>query len=98
MNRRSFRARAVGSVAHRMDTTGVDPTVIEVEQGTDGNGVVDGFIGETGFVKNNDIFGLNIDRIFIYLFHKTEQSLVGIGEGAGFDILHYSGHKGMIIQ
>lgn len=37
-------------VAHRVNTAGIDPAIVEIEQRTDRDGVVDRFIGITGLV------------------------------------------------
>jgi hypothetical protein len=73
-------------IAHRVNAAGIDPTVIEVEKRADGDGVVDGFIGITGSLKNLDVGRPNCDRILIHLPYEAKERLLRMGEQGCFDI------------
>ena len=80
MDGRSFCSRAMRLVTHRMHAAGVNPTIIEVEQGTHGDGVVDGFIGEAYCVKGRDIRRADGHGVFIHLADEAEKGLVRIAK------------------
>jgi hypothetical protein len=88
----------MGRVAHRVNTAGVDPAVIEIEQGTNGNGVVNRLVAEAGVMENRDVGGLDGRGLFIDLSHKTEERFLGIRERAGFEILQHTRHQFVIVQ
>jgi len=67
-------------VAHRVDAASVDPTVIEVKQGTHGYGVVNGLVREARFVKDGYIGRVDGHRVFIDLADEAEKSLVRIAK------------------
>jgi hypothetical protein len=98
MNCGSFGTCVMGGVAHCVDATGIDPAIVEIEQGADRNGIVDGLVREAGLVENRHILRLNIDGIFIYFSNKPEEGFVGFGERAGFDVLDNSSNELVAVQ
>ena len=57
----AFGTHAMRFVAHGVYAAGINPTVVEIEERTDSDGVVDGFVGKTGGVQNGDIGRANGD-------------------------------------
>jgi hypothetical protein len=97
MDCRSFSAGAVGGVAHCVNPAGINPAVVEIEQRTDRDGVIDCFVREAGLVKGGNVGWLDIDGISIHLFHETKERLFRIGEAAGFKIFENAFDERMII-
>ena len=94
----AFGTHAVGFVAHGVDAAGINPTIVEIEERADGDGVIDGFVGKTGGVQSGDIGRANGDRIFIHLTDKAEQSFIGIAQFRSFEIGDHAVHQIMILQ
>ena len=67
-----------------MNAACIDPPVVEIEQRADGDRVVDGFIGESHFMKDCDVRRLNGNGIVVHFSHKPEQGLLRLGEQRGF--------------
>ena len=76
VERCSFPAYPVCFVGQRVYATGVDPSIIKVEQGAYCNCQIDGVVLPAGGVKRLHIFGRNAWRIVIDLVDKSEQSLM----------------------
>jgi len=98
MDSRPFRSRAMRLVAHRMYATRVDPTVIEIEQGTHGNGVVNGLIRETRVVKGRDIGWAYGRGIFIDFADEPEEGLIRIRQLRRFEAGDNAIHQCLILQ
>ena len=62
----------MGFVAHGMYAARVDPAVEEIEQGANGNRVIDCFIRIAAAFENRDIRRLYRNRIVIDLAHESK--------------------------
>jgi hypothetical protein len=94
----SLCSGAVGFIAHGMDAACVDPAVVEIEERADGDGVVDGFVGEAGGMQHVDVAGLDVDGIFVHFAHEAEESFVGLGEQGGFEVCENTRDKGLAAE
>ena len=79
-------AGAMGFVGEGVDAGGIDPAVIEVEEGADGDGVVDLFVGPAGGVEGSDVGGGDGGGGGIDLVEEAEEGFLGFGEGGGFEV------------
>jgi hypothetical protein len=70
-----------------MHTRSVDPTVIEIEQSADGNGVVEGFVGPAGLPHFLHVFGEDLIGLFVDLLYKLEERFLGLRDGRSSIIL-----------
>ncbi len=86
----SFAAFAVGFLGHGVDAGGVDPTVIEIEEGADGDGVVYGVVGPTYFVKGLHVVGAHGGGIVVDLPDEAQQGFLFLGESGGFQVAEYA--------
>jgi hypothetical protein len=82
----SFAAFAVGFIGHRMHSGGVDPAVIEIEEGADGDGVVDRVVGPAGFVERLHIFGADVGGSEVHFGDEAQQGFFFFGQSGGFQI------------
>lgn len=81
------------SVAHRVNTAGVDPTVIEIEQCTNSNRIIDRLVRISDRVQRFYVVRLNGNRFEIHLTHKTQQSLLSFRKRAAIKIGEYAIHE-----
>ena len=72
----AFPAYAVRFIRKRMYAAGIDPPIIEIEQGADRDRQIDGIVIPTGGVKWLHIFRRNSRRVVIHLMHETKQSFM----------------------
>jgi len=72
----SFSALAMGLIGERVNSACVDPAVVEVEQGADGDGEVDPFVGPAGGVEELHIFRRDAGRVAVDLVDEAEQRFV----------------------
>ena len=70
-----------------MHTCSVDPTVIEVEQSADGEGVVEGFVGPAGLPHFLDVREPDLIGLFVNLLYKLEERFLGLRDGRSSIIL-----------
>ena len=70
-----------------MDAGGVDPPVIKVEQGADGDGVIDGLVIPAGGVQRLHIAGRNLRRIAVHFVYEAQQRFFFFAEAGGFEIV-----------
>lgn len=80
-----------------MDAGRIDPTVVEVEQGTDGDGVVDLFVGPVGFAQGLHVFSGDLWRVVVHFVEEAEEEFFGVGQGGGFIIRQYGFDEGMVL-
>src|SRR5437764_10348039 len=66
MNCGSLCSLAMGFIAHGMNAAGVNPAVVKIEEGADGDRVVDGLIGVPGGMQQLNIGRTYGDGIFIH--------------------------------
>lgn len=69
-----------------MDATRIDPTIVEIEERADRDGIVDGFVAETGPMKSLDIGRLDGHGVAVHLVDETKQRLFGRGKQRCFEI------------
>ena len=79
MDYRPLSSGCMRLVAHGMDTAGVDPPIVEVEQRANRDGVVYGLVTVTGRMQALNVVRLNIVGITIHLLNKPHQSLFRFG-------------------
>jgi len=88
----------VGFFTERVDAAGIDPAVIEVKKGADGDGVVDGLVEPTGFLKRGDVRRTDVNRIAVDLVYKTQQGLLGLRERRRFQVFDNGFDQRLISQ
>jgi hypothetical protein len=81
-----FASLAVGRIGEGMHAGGVDPAVIEVEEGADGDGEIDGFIVPPRGVEGLHVFGGDARRILIDLGDEAEEGFVLVVERGRFEV------------
>lgn len=60
-----------------MDARGIDPAVVKVEQGADGNGVVELLVGPAHGAQRGEVLGRNRRRSMIHPVDEAEQRFLG---------------------
>lgn len=73
-------------VAHGMNAAGVDPAVVEIEQRTDGDRIIDGVIAEPDSVQSGDIVRLHGYRVFVHLADEAQHCLFWFRQRGSLDI------------
>jgi hypothetical protein len=77
MNGGSLGSCFVRFIAHGVDAACIDPAIVEIEQGADGDRIVDCFVGESGGVECFDIGGLDGNGITIHFSDEPKESFLG---------------------
>jgi hypothetical protein len=77
----------VGLVGEGVDSGSVDPPVIEVEQGANGDGVIDGLVIPAGGVKRLHVVGRNLRRVAVHLVNEAQKRLLFFAETRGLEIV-----------
>lgn len=72
-----------------MHTCGIDPAVVEIEQGADGDGVVDLLVRPSGLIKRLHVFGGDVWRIVIHFVDEAQESLLGVCKRRGLHVVHH---------
>jgi hypothetical protein len=80
----SFASLPVGFVGEGVHTAGVDPAVVEVEEGADGDGEVYGFIVPPRGVEGLHVSGGDARRIVIDLGDEPKEGFVSVVERGRF--------------
>ncbi len=73
-------------IAHGMNAAGVDPAIVEIEQGADGDCIIDRFVGEPSLVEGLDVGGLNGNGIAIHFSDEAKESFVPIGKKRSLEV------------
>ena len=71
-------AGAMGFVGEGMDAGGIDPAVIEIEEGADGDGVVDLFVGPADGVEGEHVVGGDGRGGGVDLVEEAEEGFLGV--------------------
>lgn len=82
----ALAAGAVGFVGEGLDAGRIDPAVVEVEQGADGDGVVDLLVGPAGGVEGDHVVGGDGRGVRVDLVDEAEEGFFGVGEGRVFEV------------
>lgn len=69
-----------------MDAGGINPAVVEVEEGADGDGVVDLLVGPAGLVQGGHVFGGDVGGIVIHFVEEAKEDFLGGRQGGGFEV------------
>ena len=69
-----------------MDAGGVDPAVVKIEQGADGNGIINGFVLPAGGVKGLHVVRRNLRRVAVHLVDKAQKHFFFFTETGGFKV------------
>ena len=80
----------MGFIAHRMHAARVDPSIVEIEQSTYSDGVIDRFVRIAGLMESFDIRRLDGYGIGIYFTNKAEESFFRLAELRGIGVLKYA--------
>jgi hypothetical protein len=83
----------MGFIGESVHSGSVDPPVVEIEQGTDGDGVVDGFVVPSGSVERLHVVRRDAGRMQIHFRDETEEGLFVVGEGGCFEIAEYAPYE-----
>ena len=65
-------------LTHGMNSAGIDPAIVEIEEGADGDGIVDGLVAVADGMQGIDIRGLDGDRFTIDLAYETEKGFLRV--------------------
>ena len=69
-----------------MDAGGIDPAVVKIEQGADGDGVIDGLVVPAGGVKRLHVAGRNLRRVAVHLVDEAQKHFFFFTEAGDFKI------------
>ena len=83
----------MGFFRERVHSAGVDPAVVEIEQGTRCDGEVDGFIVPANGVERLYVFRRDSRRIVVDFVHETKQGFVFFIEARGFEVSEHTPYK-----
>jgi len=86
VNGRAFGAHRMRFIAHGLNAAGIDPAIVKVEQGADGDGVVNDFVSVAGRMQEVDIGRADVHRFAIHFSHKPHERFFGLGEQRCFEI------------
>jgi hypothetical protein len=81
---------AVRFIGQRVNTAGVDPAIVEVEQRADSEGKVNRFVGPSYGVERLHIVGCDLGRIVVHLVDKPEQHFFLFLQSGVFQIAEYA--------
>ncbi len=98
MLRRTFRTQAMRLIAHGMHAASVDPAIVEIEQSTNRDRVVDRFVGKSRLMQLRNIRRPDGNRVFIHFAHKTKQRLFGIAQLRSLKIGKDAFHQLLIFE
>jgi hypothetical protein len=84
----------MGLVAEGGDSSGVDPAVVEVEEGADGDGVVDRFVRPARGVQGLHVVGGDLGRFAIDAVNEAKERLFVLGERRGLEIAKHGVDEG----
>ena len=73
-------------IRHRMDTRRVNPSVVEIEQGTDRDSEVELFVRPIGGSRDVEILGSDTPRLVVDLIEQLEERLVTLVERRRSDV------------
>ncbi len=74
--RTSLATLPVRLIGKGMYARGIYPAIIEIEQGTNGDGVINRLVSPSGFAKRIHILSRYSRRVAIHLANETKQSFV----------------------
>jgi len=69
---------------------GIDPSIVEIEERTDGDGEVNGFVIPAGGSHETGVLGRNSGRLTIHLVNEPEQLLVFLIERGAVQIAKHA--------
>ena len=98
MNGRALRSRRMRFVTHGVDTTRIDPAIIEIKQRAHGDGIVNRLIAVARFVQNLNIRRPDVDGIAINLLNEPEQCLFLVAQQGRFYVFKDTFHQLMAAQ
>jgi len=76
-----------------MNPAGIDPSVIEIEQGANCDGEVNGFVVPSGFIQGRHVFRRDSVGVMVYLVDKAKQPLVFLVKGGRFGVVQHFLHQ-----
>jgi hypothetical protein len=94
----ALSSSAMCFVAHGVDAAGVNPPVVEVEQSTHSDGVINGFVREARVVQDGYIGSTNGHRVAVNFVDETEQGFVGSAQFRCFHVGDDACHQLLIVQ
>jgi hypothetical protein len=80
-----------------VDPGGIDPAVVEVEEGADGDGVPDLFVVPTLLVERDHVGGTDVGRMVIDLVDEAEHGFLAVTEGRGIEVSEDGFDEGVVI-
>ena len=83
----------MGFIAHRMYAARINPSVVEIEKRTNGNGVVDLFVGIADRVQRFDVRRADRIRLCVHLLNETHQRFFRFRQARGFQIGEHALNK-----
>jgi len=82
----TFSADTVCLVGERVDPAGIDPAIVEVEQGANGDGEINGVILPAHGVERLDVSRLDAGRVVVHFGDEAEEGFVLCVEFGVFQI------------
>lgn len=63
----AFPSRSMRFIRHRMHASGIDPSVVEIEEGADGDAKEEFLVGPVGGSRRGEIIGADTRRVTVHL-------------------------------
>ena len=85
-------------LTHGMDSAGIDPAIVEIEESADGDGIVNGLVAVADGMQGIDIRGLDGDRFTIDLADEAEESFLRVRQTGCFGIGEHTFYQFLAAQ
>lgn len=83
---RSLGELQVSRITHGVDSSGVDPAIIEVKERANRDGEVNGLVSPPHFAQGRHVFRGDARRVVIHFADKAQEGLVFFRKRRGFQI------------
>ena len=98
MERGALAADAVGFIGESVHAAGVDPAIVEIEHGADGDGEIDSVVLPTHCVERQHIFGRDARRVAIHFIDEAEEGFMLLVKPGGFEIAEHAPDQVFVAQ
>lgn len=76
----------MGFIGEGVDASGIDPAVVEVEEGDDGDRVVDLLVAPAGRVQRGDVGFVDLVGVGVYYIEEMEEEFLRCGQRGAIDV------------
>jgi hypothetical protein len=76
----------VSLVGHGVNAGGVDPAIVEVKEGANGDGVINRAIAPASLVQDSYIFRRDLRRAAVHLGNKSQERLFVLRDSGGLGV------------